>query len=56
MGEAVAENDDRKLWDEVRKITKSNDQLPSMMGGFTGIDEIAKIFADKCEILYNSQL
>ena len=25
-----------------------------MMDGQTGIDEISKIFADKCEVLYNS--
>ena len=35
------------------KNTKSNDELPSMMDGQTGIDEISKIFADKCESLYN---
>ena len=54
MGEAIAKNNDRLLWDEVRKMTKSNDELPSMMDGQTGIDEISKIFADKYETLYNT--
>ena len=35
-------------------MTKSNNELPSMMDGQTGIDDISKIFADKCETLYNS--
>ena len=54
MGEAIARNDDRVLWDEVRKMTKSTNELPSMMDGHTGIDEISKVLADKCETLYNS--
>ena len=54
MGEAIAGKNDRILWDEVRKMTKSNNELPSMIDGQTGIDEISKIFADKCETLYNS--
>ena len=54
MGEAIANNNDRLLWDEVRKMTKSNDELPSMMDGQTGTDEISKIFADKYETLYNT--
>ena len=53
MEEAIADNDDRILWDEVRKMTKSNDELPSMMDGQTGTEEISKIFADKCEAFYN---
>ena len=48
------EKNDRMLWDEVRKRTKSSNELPSMMDGQTGIDDISKIFADKCETLYNS--
>ena len=54
MGEAIAKNDDRKLYEEVRKLTKSNNELPSMMDGQTGIVEISKIFGDKYEALYNS--
>ena len=54
MGEAIAKNNDRMLWDEVRKMTKSNDELPSMMDGQIGTDDISKIFADKYETLYNT--
>ena len=54
MGEAIAKNDDRKLYEEVKKLTKSNNELPSMMDGQTGIVEISKIFGDKYEALYNS--
>ena len=54
MGEAIAENDDRKLYDEVRKLSKSNNELPCMMDGQKGIEEIAEIFGDKYEALYNS--
>ena len=54
MGEAIAGKNDRVLWEEVKKMTKSSNELPSMMDGQTGIDEISKIFADKCETLYNT--
>ena len=54
MGEAIAKNDDRKLYEEVKKLTRSKNELPSMMDDQTGIEEIAKIFGDKYEALYNS--
>ena len=54
MGEAIAKNDDRKLYDEVRKMTKSSNELPSMMDGQTDIEEIAEIFSNKYEALYNA--
>ena len=54
MGEAIAKNDDRKLYDEVRKITKSSNELPSVMDGQTDIEEIAEIFGNKYEALYNA--
>ena len=54
MEEAIAENYDRILWDEVRKITKYKDELPRMMDRQTGTEEISKIFADKYEALYNT--
>ena len=40
MAEAIFENNEQKLWDEVRKITKSNDELPSMMADQTGVVKI----------------
>ena len=54
MAEAISENNERKLWDEVRKMNKSNDELPSMMDDQTGVVEISKIFADKYDVLFNS--
>ena len=35
-------------------MTKSNDELPSMMDGQMGTNDISKIFADKYETLYNT--
>ena len=37
MGEAVSNNNDRMLWDEVRKMTKANNNLPNVIDGSTGI-------------------
>ena len=54
MAEAISENNERKLWDEVRKMNKSNDELPSMMDDQTGVVEISKIFTDKYDNLFNS--
>ena len=31
MGEAISKNNDRVLWDEVRKMSKTNQDLPNMM-------------------------
>ena len=53
MGEAIAQNNDRVLWDEVRKINKTNHDLPNMMDGITGTEEISNIFGDKYKTLYN---
>ena len=52
MGEAISSNNDRVLWDEVRKISKSSHDLPSMMDGITGTEEIANIFGNKYKTLY----
>ena len=53
MAEAIAENKDRVLWDEVRKMTKSNNNLPNMMDGLDNINEITGIFYNKYNDLYN---
>ena len=47
MGEAVANNDDRCLWDEARKMSNSSSKLPTMMDGKTDELEIANIFTGK---------
>ena len=54
MGEAVANNDDRCLWNEARKIGSSSNKLPTMMDGITEEMEIANIFTGKYRTLYNS--
>ena len=54
MGEAVANNNDRNLWNEARKMSKSSNKLPTMMDGITEEVEIANIFTDKYKSLYNS--
>ena len=53
MGEAVADNNDRELWNEVKKISSTNNKLPTAMDGCTNTDEISNIFAEKYENLYN---
>ena len=54
MAEAISNNNDRVLWDEVRKMSKTSNNLPNAMDGVTGTDEISSIFADKYDLLYNS--
>ena len=53
MGEAISQNNDRVLWDEVRKINKTNHDLPNMMDGITGTEEISNIFGDKYKTMHN---
>ena len=53
LAEAVAENNDRVLWDEVRKMSKTNDELPNVMDDHSSVEEITDIFANKYDILYN---
>ena len=54
MGEAISNNNDRVLWDEVKKMTKTNNSLPNVIDDTTGIVEISNIFAEKYDTLYNS--
>ena len=54
MGEAVAGNDDRSLWEEARKMNKCMSKLPNAMDGKTNETEIAHIFSEKYRNLYNS--
>ena len=54
LAEAVSENNDRVLWEEVRKMSKTNKELPTMMDSLSSIEEITDIFADKYKILYNT--
>ena len=54
MGEAIANNNDRSLWDEARKMSKASNKLPTKMDGLTDEIEISNIFSDKYKTLYNS--
>ena len=54
MADTISKNNDRVLWDEVRKITKTSNNLPNAMDEVTGTDEISSLFADKYDTLYNS--
>ena len=54
MAEAISLNNDRELWEETRKMTRSNNSLPVMMDGHIGADEISNIFLNKYDDLYNS--
>ena len=40
MADAIAENEDRVLWDEVRKITRSNNELPKVVNNCNTIEDI----------------
>ena len=53
MADAISMNNDRVLWDEVRKMTKTSNNLPNAMDEVNGTDEIASLFADKYDALYN---
>ena len=54
MAEAISLNNSRALWDEARKMTKTNNNLPIMMDGSTDTNEIANIFSNRYNTLYNS--
>ena len=54
LAEAVSENNDRVLWDEVRKMSKTNNELPTTMDEHSSVEKINDIFADKYNILYNT--
>ena len=54
MAEAISSNNSRVLWDEARKMSKTNNSLPNMMDGYTSTNEIADIFSTKYNTLYNS--
>ena len=47
MGEAVSSHNDRVLRDEVRKITKTNNNLPNIIDDKTEVEEISNIFVGK---------
>ena len=54
MGEAVSSNNDRVLWDEVKKMSKTSNNLPNIIDDKTEVEEISYVFAEKYDMLYNS--
>ena len=54
MGEAVSNNNDRVLWDEVKKMSNTSNNLPNIIDDKTEVEEISNIFAEKYDLLYNS--
>ena len=54
MGEAISNNNDRVLWDEVKKMSKTSNNLPNIIDDKTEVEEISNIFAEKYDTLYNS--
>lgn len=54
MAEAIAENNDRNLWDEAKKMSRTNNELPSAIDGVSDLTEITEIFTNKYDALYNS--
>ena len=54
MAESIAHNDSRDLWREIKKIKHTKSKRAPHVDGITGSSEIAKLFADKYNELYNS--
>ena len=54
MAEAVANNNDRELWKEVKIMSSTSNKLPNAMDGSTDIEDISNIFGEKYKNLYNS--
>lgn len=54
MAVAIANNNSRSLWDEVKKCTKKRKQCAPNIDGISDSKGIAKLFAEKYRKLYNS--
>ena len=50
MADAVSKNNDRILWDTVRKMSKINKELPQIIDGHSNVEEVNDIFANKNKI------
>ena len=47
MAEAISSDNDRNLWEEVRKMKKSHKLLPDVIDNIKGSNNISKLFFDK---------
>ncbi len=54
MAEAVRNNNQRHLWEEVNKMTPSCKIISNDIDGAHNNDDIAEVFANKMESLYHS--
>ena len=54
MGEAISKSEDRVLWNEVKKMTKTNNKLPNIIDDHNNPIDITNVFSDKYKSLYNS--
>ena len=54
MAEAISRNKNRDLWKEVKSMTQSKQELPSVIDGQVGNENIVNIFYEKSKNLYNT--
>ena len=54
MADAISNNKDRDLWQEVKQLKHSNKSVPNVMDNLTGSNNIISLFTDKYKNLYNS--
>ena len=54
MAEAIANNKDRDLWQEVKQIRQTNKSVPNIMDDVVGSDNIISLLTNKYKNLYNS--
>ena len=54
MAQAIANNNDRDLWQEVKQLKQTNRSVPNVMDNVSGADDIISLFTNKFKNLYNS--
>ncbi len=54
MAHALLDDKGRSFWSEMRKINSKCNSIPNMVDGEIGDNNIADVFADKYQTLYNS--
>ena len=54
MAEAIVNNKSRDFWSEVKKINSTGTNISSNIGDYTNAYDIAALFANKYDVLYNS--
>ena len=50
MAEAISSDNDRNLWEEVRKMKKSHKLLPDVIDNIKGSNNISKTFYPRTDI------